>query len=159
MAEIHTEPGDDLSLLLKDFDYLQRAIDKLDAQRFQIKNWAVTTAGGVLAIAFGTQLSTIALIGLVTTLFFGFLEVIYTAMQADVIARSNKLENLINSSRDSQVARLPDYTFGISQAFAGVISFRRTPRLIFSKGRIHLGMFYSGLFFAVIAGAAGVALV
>jgi hypothetical protein len=159
MSAEHTEHGDDLGLLLKDFDYAQKAIDKFDAQRFQIKNWAITTAGGILAIAFGTRLPVVALSGVVTTVFFAFLEIVYTMMQAGVIARSNRLENLINASRTEQSARLPDYSFGISQAFAGVTGLSRIPRSIFTRGRLHFTSFYLGLLFVMIGAALGLALI
>jgi hypothetical protein len=71
----------DLRFLLTDFDYLQKAIDKVDSHRFQIRNWSITTAGALLAVAFGAQLPIVAIVGTLTTLFFAFLEVYYVATQ------------------------------------------------------------------------------
>jgi hypothetical protein len=143
----------DLRLLLTDLDYLQKAIDKLDSHRFQIKSWSITTAGALLAVAFGTQLPIVTVVGLVTTFFFAFLEVYYVATQADVIARSNEVERYINLLREGHRIRTGDYSFGISRAFFQPIRFRRTPRLIFSKGRIHITIFYFGLLFVMLLGS------
>src|SRR5687768_15394350 len=52
--------------ILVNLDYLQKAIDKLDTKRFQIKNWSITTAGALLAVAFGGRLPVIAVVGVTT---------------------------------------------------------------------------------------------
>ncbi|GII25412.1 hypothetical protein [Planosporangium mesophilum] len=156
MGEI--DPKESFALMLTDFEYLQKSIDKFDAQRFAIKNWAVTSSGAILAVAYGSRRPIVGIGGVLIVLFFGFLEIIYLEMQVSVIERSNQLEGLINRARAEKNSP-PEYVFGIGQAFAKSFSFHRVPKLIFRMGRIHITSFYLGLLLAMLLGTFGVLLV
>ena len=145
------------SLIFREYDLLQRAIDKFDGQRFQIRGWAITVAGVAFTVSLSVKQPLIAFLGVATTAFFAFLEVVYMHMEVDVIKRSNALESLIKEHR--RTGNEPDgYVFGVSQAFAGAFSFRSVPVLIFSEGRIHVSAFYAGLFFVTLTGGIGLAI-
>jgi len=60
--------------MMKEYNYLQAAVDKLDGQRFQIRNWAIAAAGILFTASVSTKMSLIAFAGVITTLFFAFLE-------------------------------------------------------------------------------------
>ena len=144
------------SLIFREYELLQRAIDKLDGQRFQIRGWAITVAGVAFTVSLSVKQPLIAFLGVFTTSFFAFLEVVYMQMEVDVIRRSNALEDLIKEHRRTG-NEPPGYVFGVSQAFAGTFSFRSMPDMIFSKDRMHVGAFYAALFFATLAGGIGLA--
>lgn len=145
------------SLIFREYDLLQKAIDKLDGQRFQIRGWAITVAGIAFTVSLSVNQSLIAFLGVATTAFFAFLEVVYMHMEDDVIRRSNALEDLIKEHRWTGKEPI-GYVFGIGQAFAGTFSFKSMPALIFSRDRLHVGAFYAGLFFATLVGGVGLAI-
>jgi hypothetical protein len=153
-----SEPTGWFSLMMTEYGYLQAAIDKLDGQRFQIRSWTITAAGVLLTVSISARKPAVALTGVMTTLFFAFLEVIYMQMVYSVIERSNHLESLIDNYR--RTGEVPtDYTFGIGRAFVGVFSLKLIPVIVFVRGRFHVTSFYLGLVIVMIAGALSVALI
>jgi hypothetical protein len=63
------------SLMMKEYGYLQASIDKLDAQRFQIRNWAITAAGILFTVSLSARMPLIAFAGVVTTIFCNWIGV------------------------------------------------------------------------------------
>lgn len=128
-------------LVLLEYDYLQKAIDKFDAQRLQLKNWCAVVCGAILAIAFQSSSRSIAVLAVGAALFFGLSEGFYLSLQSAVIRRSNLLEAGIND-RD-EWANDPDlYQFGVSQAFAGVTGMWGAAGELFKRGRLYTSSFY-----------------
>jgi len=143
--------------MMKEYKYLQTIIDKVDGQRFQIRNWTIVAAGFLFTASISTKIPLIAFAGVVATLFFAFLEIIYMQMLDDVIKRNNQLERLIDTYRCT--GEEPDgYVFGVGQAFVGTFSFKKIPHTIFTSSRIHVTAFYLGLVIVTAAGAIAVAL-
>lgn len=151
------DPANWFSLAMKEYDFLQPAIDKIDGQRFQIRNWSIIASGALFTASLSAKIPLIAFAGTVTTLFFCFLEVIYMQMVTGVIQRSRYLETLIAAYRTNG-EEPSHYTFGVGQAFAGYFTFRQIPEMIFSRARIHVSAFYMGLLLVTIAGGIAVAL-
>ncbi len=129
---------------MKEYEFHRAAIDKLDAQRLQIRNWAITLAGALFAVSVTAQRPTVAFGGLATTVLFAWLEVVYMMMQGGVIARSNKLESLVDDYRLRGVDPV-HYEFGVSHAYRGNFYWTAMASAIFRRGRIHLWGFYLGL--------------
>ncbi len=130
-----------MHLLELEFEYLQKANDKFDVSRFTIKNWAVTTTGALLALSVTADSSGLALLGLVTVAVFAYLEVLYIYIQDHVIARCNRVEELLDSTmRTDGPLAMDDYRFGISQGFKG--RFEPKGVLLALRGRPHIYILY-----------------
>jgi hypothetical protein len=153
------QPGvtsDQLFLVLKEYDYLQSAIDKIDGLRFQIRNWATAAAGALFTVSLSAKVPLAALAGFVTSVFFLFLELVYTQLVDGVVHRSNYLDELINAWR--RTGKVPDdYIFGMKQAFLDDFSFRRIPATISIRKRTNVIAFYIGLL--AVTAAAGLVVV
>jgi len=143
-------------LLEMEFEHLQKINDKYDGSRFQVKNWAVTTGGAVLALSVTSKRFELALIGGLVVLVFAYIEAIYMHMQDCVIARCNKIERLLDAASRGQLTALEgEYRFGVSQAFEGRLHVKDVVRAL--DGRPHIYVLYAGIL-AILA-AAAVALV
>ena len=154
-----TEQPDWLRFVLLEYDYHRQAIDKFDTQRLQIRTWAITVLGGLLAIAYSSSTPLASLVTVPVTFFFFFLESVYMLMQHEVMSRNNHLEGLIDRYRRTSVVGASEdvadsYVFGISQAYLGTFSFREMREQIFRRGRLHLTAFHAGLLATSVLGAA-----
>jgi hypothetical protein len=148
---------DQLTLIMKDYGYVQSAIDKIDGQRFQIRNWAIVSAGALFTVSLSARIPLIAFAGIATTAFFAFLEGIYQDMVVGVIHRSNKLDEFVNSYKNT--GTVPDtYVFGMKQAFLETFSFHGMLTKVLKKDRIHVTAFYAGLLLVNAAGGLAVIL-
>lgn len=142
-------PSRRLHLLEMEYNRLQQSVDKFDGQRFQVKNWTITTSGAVLALGASADSPQIVLAGILPVCFFAFLEIIYTDMQSKVIRRSNTVERLIEAIARDRASELPlDYRFGMGQIFEDSFKLRRLPDLV--ARRPHIPMFYAGLMAAMV---------
>jgi hypothetical protein len=140
--------------MMNEYKYLQAVIDKIDGQRFQIRNWAIIAAGALFTASLSAKIPLIAIGGVITTLFFAFLETIYMQMMSGVMERSKHLESLIENYR-AKGEEPAEYIFGVGQAFSGSFSFKKIRPTIISRNRIHVTAFYTGLI--VVTAAGGVA--
>jgi hypothetical protein len=151
------DSADWFQLVMREYGYLQAVIDKIDGQRFQIRNWTIAAAGILFTASISTKLSLIAFAGVVTTLFFAFLEFICMQQVGGIIKRSDYLEKLIENYQLTGQGP-SDYVFGVGQAFVGVLNLRRLPETVFAQGRSHIIVFYLGLMVVAAAGGLTVAL-
>jgi hypothetical protein len=135
------------ALSLLEYDYLQKAVDKFDGQRFQLRNWCILIIGAILALAFQSHSSTVAGLAVGTVLFFALSEGLYISMQRAVISRANELERVINSLAASGS---PEYTFGISQAFVGKGKVRDAVKLLWRPGWLQTHTFYLSMLFGCV---------
>jgi hypothetical protein len=145
-------------LMMEEYDYLQTAIDKIDGQRFQIRNWTIIAAGALFTASLSAKISLIAFGGVVTTLFFALLEAIYMQLMDAVVERSKSLEDWIEDYR-SKGEEPTKYVFGVGQAFAGhPFSFGKIPKVVSTRNRFHVTAFYGGLMLVTAGGALAVML-
>lgn len=143
--------GDDrtLRLLELDLEYLHRAIDKFDNQRFAIKSWVVTTSGALLALGVSGRNPGIPVVGMFVVIFFAYLELVYMDMQVRAMKRSASVGQLLKSATfDSSKFSSDDYDFGIRAAL-GNDPFRwsRVPSILATRPELY--MFYLGLLAAM----------
>ncbi len=137
-------------LLELEYEYLQRCIDRYDHLRFQIRNWAVTASGAVLAYGLSTTRPAVIFAGVIAVFFFAFMELMYMDIETEVISRSNAVESLI-SAVVLGADRLPDtYRFGIGPTFTGGFRFGRALKRLARRAHIHI--FYVGLLMAMLFG-------
>lgn len=142
-----------LRWLEKDYDDARAAIDKFDGQLFTIRNWAVTSAGALLALGFSTDRAVVPLVGLLSMALFAYLETTYKCFHEDAMRRGHELENLINEARFG--AREPaGHRFGLSPAF-NAPTWARIRRVL--KVRRHITFMYAGLAAALLAAAVTIA--
>lgn len=145
-------------LMMKEYEYLQAAIDKIDGQRFQIRNWTIIAAGALFTASLSAKISLIAFGGVVTTLFFALLEAIYMQLMDAVVERTKNLEDWIGAYR-SKGEEPTEYVFGVGQAFAGhPFSFRKIRKSVSTRNRFHVTAFYGGLMLVTAGGAVAVML-
>lgn len=137
----------------KDYDDARNAVDKFDGQLFTIRNWAVTSAGALLALGFSTSQWIVPVVGLVSVVLFAYLEMTYKCFHEDALFRGRQMERLIEQAlMGGDFAA--GYRFGLSHAF-------HTP----SVGRIlkmfllrrHVTLLYAGLTLALAAAAMAIA--
>ena len=143
-----------MPLLLREYEYHRTGIDKLDSQRLQIRSWAITVIGALVAVSFSAKVELLPFSGIAIVLLFGFLETVYMGMQHDVIQRSNQLERILNHYRMDGALQEP-YEFGVSHAYRGNFYFRDIPRILFTRGRLHITSFYLAL--CIVSALAGIA--
>jgi hypothetical protein len=129
---------------------LHQALDKFDNSRFTIKNWAVTSAGALLALSVNARNSGIAIVAFVVIVLFAYLELLYMYIQAGVLDRINRVEQLLDSTLRSTAPQADSgYRFGTSQAFEG--KFKVKGLLAVLRGRPHIYVLYLGLMAATAA--------
>ena len=142
-----SNPADEVRvvrLLEIEFDYLQRWIDKYEGARFLIKGWAVTASGALLALSVTANRASLAFIGLGAVVVFAYIEVLLVYLQDHVIARSNMVERLLDSSARGQTpVNVEEYRFGISAAFKGRYQLRGLVRAL--SGRPHIYVLHLAL--------------
>jgi non-ribosomal peptide synthetase component E (peptide arylation enzyme) len=136
-------------LLELEYARLQESIDKFDDNRFKIKGWSITIAGALVALGVNTNEEVqLFIVAALLVLFFAFMESLYMSMQAQVIDRSNEIEELLElARREGIVAAHDSYIFGIGKVFKRRHTFRRL------RQRPHLVMFYSGMIAVLTCGA------
>ena len=128
-------------LILVEYEYLQKAVDKFDGQRFQLRNWCVLIIGAILALAFQSHSRPVAGLAVGSVLFFTLSEGLYISMQRAVINRANDLEKVIRELLAGDGAPVP-YMFGISQAFEGKGKVRDSLKLLWRPGWLQTHTFY-----------------
>lgn len=55
-SAVTSDPTDWFPLVMKEYKYLQAAIDKIDGQRFQIRNWAIVAAGALFTASLSAKI-------------------------------------------------------------------------------------------------------
>lgn len=146
-----------LDYLLTEYGYHRSAIDKFSSQRLLIRNWSISVAGAIFAVALTADVPAFAFGSVVSTLMFGALEMLYMHMEAGVIDRSNQLEVVVNKFRKDGQAP-DDYEFGVSHAYRGHFGFRALANVVLVRGRLHITGFYVALLFLTGLGALAVSL-
>jgi hypothetical protein len=106
------------------------------------------SSGALLALGAGLKAPLVALIGIVPLAFFMYMEMLYMYIQAQVLARSTLVEELLDSAARSPTHALDkEYRFGLHQVFEGKFSVRGV--LMQLSGRPHIYAFYIGLMLAM----------
>ena len=140
-------------LLEMEFENLQKINDKYDGSRFMVKNWAVTTAGAIVALSVTARSPGLAVIGVAAVGAFAYLEILYIYLQDHVVARCNRVEDLLDAAARGDVpTRADDYRFGISHAFKGKYELRGVVNAL--RGRPHIYALHIGLMTALMVDAA-----
>jgi uncharacterized membrane protein len=136
--------NDDVRRFLElDLEYLHRAIDKFDSQRFAIKNWAITTSGALLALAISSKKGGVPLIGVFTLAFFFYVEMIYMHMQVLIMSRCATVSAMLQCSMAESYELPRDYTFGVRESFRGArFSFTVIPQILARRPELY--WFYIG---------------
>ncbi len=134
-----------------DLEYLNKTIDKFDAQRFSIRNWSVTATGALLAVAVSQKSAVMPVVAVLLVAFFAYLEVIYTGMQVKVQDRCTEVcALLVQATREDRDLIEPDFGFGIRRALGThPIRWADFPGLI--RPRPELYLFYFGLVVVALA--------
>jgi hypothetical protein len=140
-----------LHLLEFELESLEKMLDKFDNSRFQIKNWAVTVTGALLALSVNAKDFRIALVGFAIVPLFGYLELLYMYIQTKVILRADIIQSMLDSMmRSGRPLVLDDgYKFGAGQAFKGG-KFDVKGMLATLRGRPHIYVLYLGLLAATL---------
>ncbi|MEU5789091.1 hypothetical protein ABZ754_15345 [Micromonospora purpureochromogenes] len=128
-----------IRLLLLEFEYLQKAIDKFDALRLAIKGWTVTTVGALIAVGVTTATTLVPLLGLFVVLFFAYMEIVYLDVQLGVKRRSEQIDSYLH---DPAIAA-GSYQFGMRHAFLGRFRMRNIPSMLATRPEVY--NFYLGL--------------
>lgn len=102
-----------MDLLKLDYEAARAVVDKLDGQLFAVRNWAVTTTGAIAALSLSVERPLVLLAGLVPTVLFAVLELMYKGFHDEAIAKSKSVETQIQRIAMSRSALDPDYRFGI----------------------------------------------
>lgn len=136
-----------------DLEYLNKTIDKFDAQRFGIRNWSVTATGALLAVAVSQKNVVMPLVAVLLVIFFGYLEVVYTAMQVRLQDRCTEVGALlVQATREERDLIEPDFGFGIRKALGThPVRWADFPGLI--RPRPELYLFYLALVVAALTSA------
>ena len=90
-------------LMQLEYETAQGSIANFDGHRFRIKEWAVTVAGALLALAVDSHSWSLGVIATTAVLFFAYIEIIYMEIQHRVINRSNHLEKCKEAARRGDV--------------------------------------------------------
>jgi uncharacterized membrane protein len=127
---------------------LQKALDKFDGLRFQIKNWAVTVTAALLALSVNAKDYRIALVGFAIVPLFAYLEVLNMHIQSKFIKRANRTEDLLDSMIRTDD---PDYKFGIGRELElGKFDVKGLGKTL--RGRPHIYVLYLGLLAVILIG-------
>lgn len=81
-----------LSVLMKEWDYCQTHIGRLDTIIFVIRGWAVTAASAILALAVTQASPILALFGIVPALMFWLIDAINRTFQRRFLVRAIAIE-------------------------------------------------------------------
>jgi hypothetical protein len=90
-------------LMQLEYETAQGSIASFDGHRFRIKEWAVTVAGALLALAVDSHSWSLGVIATTTVLFFAYIEIISMEIQHRVINQSNHLEKCMEAARRGDV--------------------------------------------------------
>jgi hypothetical protein len=130
-------------LMQLEYSTAQASIANVDGQRFRIKEWAVTVAGALLALAVNSHSWSLGVIATTAVLFFAYIDIMYMEIQQRVINRSNDLEKCMEAVRRGDLAAADSYTFGIGGVFFGRHPWRELPSRL--RERPQMIVFYIGL--------------
>lgn len=135
-------------LVLREYELHQKAIEKFDGHRFQIRNWSILIVVAIVTVAVQSDEPGVALIALVAAGVFAVAEAFHLALTLSVIDRATDLEELLVPGAPPEV--LMAYHFGVSSAYAGNTTLLDAAKLLFMPGRWHITFFY----IAMVGGAA-----
>jgi hypothetical protein len=138
----------------KDYDDARNAVDKFDGQLFTIRNWAVTSAGALLALGFSTSQWVVPVVGLVSVVLFGYLEMTYKCFHEDALFRGRQMEGLIEQALAGGDFTA-GYRFGLSHAFHAPTVKRILKMFLMRR---HITLLYAGLAIALAAAAIVIAI-
>ena len=145
-------------LAFREYELLQRAIDKYDNQRTQLRTGSVAIVAGVLSLSATASSVLVACIGVLASLLFLGLEGVLMVIEHDIIQRSNAVEGHLRRYAANQDYNFSEYKFGVSYAFRGTLTFFRWWKVMVQRGRSHIFLFYLALFFVSLS-AVGVVLI
>ena len=119
---------------LKHLEFIQATINRMAGNSFLLKGWAITIAGGLLALSFKEMDRRYVLIGLIVIILFWLLDGYYLSRERNFV----KLYENVSARKEQDI----DFSMNIS-------SFQRWwhwPKAIFSKTIL---IFY-GAFLAIL---------
>lgn len=131
------------TLLLREYELHQQAIEKFDGHRLQIRNWAVVVVVATLTFAYTSDSPVTALIAMCGAVAFAVSEALHMAITLSVIQRATELEPLL--APDASVKALAAYRFGVSSAYRDRTTLLGAARLLMSRSRWHITFFYVAL--------------
>jgi hypothetical protein len=137
-----------MDFLKLDFEAARAVVDKLDGQLFAVRNWAVTTTGAIAALSLSVEQPLVVLVGLVPTMLFAFLELMYKGYHDEAISKSKYVETQIHRVAVERASLDPDYRFGIG----GWIHRPRIRQMTWTfLNRREISTFYVGLIVILLA--------
>jgi hypothetical protein len=137
-----------MDFLKLDYEAARAVVDKLDGQLFAVRNWAVTTTGAIAALSLSVEQPLVLLVGLVPTVLFAFLELMYKGYHDEAIAKSKYVETQIQQVAVERSSLDPDYRFGIG----GWIHRPQIRRMTWTLlNRHEISTFYVGLILILLA--------
>ena len=126
-------------LLELDYRTTQSFIDKADDILFRIKNWAITTNGGIFALAISTKNKNVLVVNLVLIACFWLLELFYKCFHEDAMEQNKKIEEyLFEDTEDSEI-RKKKYVFGLGHTIK-LPRVKKMIEIIFK--RLHITFLY-----------------
>ena len=130
-------------MVLREFEFHQSAISKLDDQRFRLRGWAIVVVGAILTVAFQSGSRATGALAVCAAILFALSEGLYMSLTDKAIRMADHLEELLHPDVEASV--LSQYKFAVSAAYAGATTIRDAVAAIFASGRLHLSVFYVAL--------------
>jgi hypothetical protein len=87
-----------LSILMKEWDYTQTHIGRLDTIIFNLRQWSVTILAGFFAGAVATRSPNVMLPAMVSTVLFWMNEAVWKVFQRHFTTRSHDIEAYLSSN-------------------------------------------------------------
>jgi hypothetical protein len=159
---MESNESETLRLLEVEYQRLGVTNDKLDEQRFKIKNWSITAGGVFVALGINTKQITILVAAVPIILFFAFMEIVYLSIHTGVMERNDKIEQLIDLARREGIGPAHDsYEFGVGRNVfkddATRFRFSKIPEIL--RARPHIPFFYLGIALSLLGGAVVLAII
>jgi uncharacterized membrane protein len=111
-------------LMQLEYETAIKGIADFDDQRGRIKQWAITVAGALLALAVSADSWSLGVIATATIIFFAYMDIMYMAAQMKIIKRSHELESFMEKARRGDFAAADSYIFGVGEAHGREIPWR-----------------------------------
>lgn len=137
-----------LEFIKLDYEASHARVGHHDDQRFQVRSWAVTTAGAIVAVSLSLGRPQVILPALFTTLFFLLSELVILSFRVAYVGRCRDLEKLIREYLAGSHSILADYKFSPTAA-SRHLSWRLVVRMLVIRWEILI--FYLGLSTVIVA--------
>ena len=105
-----------MDFLKLDYEAAQAVVNKFDGHLFAVRNWAVTTTGAIAALSLSVAQPRVLLVGLVPSVLFAFLELMYKSFHDEAIDKRKYVETQIQRVAVESSSLDTDYQFGMGGA-------------------------------------------